>query len=288
MPEQFLREVRVQVGDAAERLTVEDLLIRFRVQKYANGTPAEGEIDIYNLADASETRVQERGKAVVLFAGYDGRLEEVFRGDVRRVERFREKYDRITRIHVGGAVQNRTVAIFRRAYEGETAVRTIVQDAVAELGLDIGPLTLIPADATKTNFRYNGGSISLLLDRLLEPYGVSWYEEDGTVRFTRLQASADDRPDGVTISENTGLIGTPTRTDDGIRFKTLLDHRLKLDTVVTVQAFAAVLRAGSGGGGTNERAAELEGARWKVVEVVHGGDNREGEFYTQVEGRPVQ
>ena len=284
MPERYLRRVRVSIGDRSERLTAENLLIDFRIRKQATGTPADGEIKIWNLNESNETRIQERGKAVTLEAGYGERIGQIFAGDVRRVERIRQGHDRITHIHVGGSIVKQTEAVVMRSYEGETPVRTIVRDAVADMGLTIGPVTLIPADAAETDYRYNGKA-GVLLTGILTPLGVEWYEEAGQIRFTAQGKSADDRIRGITISENTGLIGTPTRTDDGIRVTTLLDPRMQLDAVVRIES--GVLAAGASGSATSQRTAEIEGGRWKIIELAHEGNNREGRFQTTIEARPA-
>ena len=266
MARRFLRNVRVVVADT----TFENLMIRFSLRREASATPAEGSIDIFNLGAASEQRVRERGEEIRLEAGYGGSFAVIFSGDVRRVERHREDLDRITRIHVGGHVARQVVSIFMRSYEGDVAVRTIVADAVAAMGFESGPLDAIPVVAVETDFRWNGPT-GPLLSKLLSPWGVQWFEEDGVVRFTAQGASGDDRLRGVLISEGTGMIGTPTVTDEGLRVETQLDARLRLDTRFRVESVVL----------TDDRV-------YKVVQVVHRGDNREGQFSTSVEGRPVE
>ena len=284
MARKYLRRVRVTFGEFSD-LVIEDLLIKFRVRREATATPAEGEINIYNLNQSNETRIKERGRRVTLLAGYGDAMETIFDGDVRRIERYREGQDRITRVHVGGNVQKITRAVFNKSYEGEVAVRQIITDAVETLDLDLGPLDLIPEDLIETNFSYRAGKTWDLIKYLLQPHGIRGYEDDGVVRFSRLMMTADDRPEGITISEQTGMIGTPTTTDDGISVKTLLDHRLKIDTRIQIES--SVLDQGASGDLINNRADEQDSGLWKVVEVTHAGDNREGEFTTSVEGRPI-
>ena len=280
----FLRSVRLTIGEAGQAVRITDLLVKFRIRREATDTPAEGHVDVYNLNESNETRIRERAERVVLEAGYAGQLETIFDGDVRRVERQRVNLDRITRVHVGGNVEARTRSIFIRSYEGEVAVRDIVADGVATLGLTLGPLDLIPESAVETDFRYSGPTHVMLTQRL-RPLGVRWYEADGTIHFTRLRRSIDDRPGGVLISERSGMVGSPTVTDDGIRVRTLLDPRLRLDTLIRVES--AVLPDAASGDSLNLRAGEFHQAEWKIVTVEHTGDNREGQFHTVVEARPV-
>ena len=280
----FLRRVRVEVGDDAEQLRVDSLYIRFRLRCEATDTPPSGHVDVYNLNERSEVRIRERGRLIKLFAGYEGdELPIIFDGNVRRVERLRAELDRITRMHVGGRpeVDAPARSIFMRSYEGEVPVRDIVADGVDVLGLELGPTDLIPADAVESDFVYNGPTRTMITQRL-RPLGVEWYEEAGVARFSKFKEASDDRPEGIVISEQTGMIGTPTVTDDGIRVPTLLDARLRLGVTFTVKS--SVIDAPLA---ENLRAAEIEDGRWKAIDVLHVGDNREGPFRTEVEGRPV-
>ena len=268
---------------------IEDLFIRFKVKREANPTPAEGVIDIYNLNQSNETRIRERAVRVLLEAGYGDTLETIFDGVIRRVERVRADRDRITRVHVGGrtAIGAPRRSTFLRTYEGDIAVRDIVRDGVATLGLELGDVSLIPEDAAETDFTYNG-STQLMLSERLRPLGIEWYEDSGVVRFSRFRTSSDDRTSGVVVSERTGMIGSPTVTDDGVRVAMLLDARMRLDTRIRIETQASVVDRGASADAVNERAQELLGGVWKVIEVLHAGDNRDGEYRTTVEGRPVQ
>lgn len=300
----FLRKVRVTMGGVADEvipaaavrpaaIVIEDLYIRFRIRKEVTNTPLEGVIDIYNLNESNETRIRERAERVLLEAGYeDGGLEVIFDGAVRRVKRQRVDLDRITRIHVGGKTSRAETllserrSIFMRTYEGTVTVRDIIRDGVAELGLvlDEASFAQVPADAVETDFRYNG-STQLMMQERLRPLGIDWYEEDGVIYFSAYRKSADDRLDGVLISERSGMIGTPTTTDDGVRVRTMLDPRLRLDTRFRIES--SVLDRPAAGDAVNEAAAELANGTWKIISVTHSGDNRLGSYESSVDGRPL-
>ena len=286
----FLRRVRVEVGDDAEQLRVDNLYIRFRLRCEATDTPPSGHVDVYNLNERSEVRIRERGRLIKLFAGYEGdELPIIFDGNVRRVERLRAELDRITRMHVGGRpeVDAPERSIFTRGYEENTPTRDIVRDGVEHLGLEVGQgFDLIPSFAAEVDaFTYNGDT-RVMISQRLRPLGIEWYEEGGVAKFSLYAVESDDRPEGIVISEQTGMIGTPTVTDDGVRVRTLLDSRLTLGTTFTIKS-SVIDDPIPTGDAENLRAAEIEDGRWKTVEVLHHGDNREGEFSTTVEGRPV-
>ena len=280
----FLRQVEVIVGDDRNAILVRDLFVKFRIRRESTVTPAEGEVAIYNLIESNERQIHDRARRVQLRVGYGSRsrpvdLSLIFDGDIRRVTRERDKLDRITRIHVGGFLARRVPAIFNHTYSRSVPVREIVADALETYNvrseddpplpeLTFGPLDAIPESATQTDYRAAGNTTDVLRE-LLAPLGVRMYENNGQIRFTRSGA----RTAGARtweISEQTGMIETPTLTDDGLRVRTLLDPRVQLDDLVDVRALAT------------------EGAGpHKVVVLTHEGDNRRESFYTEIEGRPV-
>ena len=65
------------------------------------------------------------------------------------------------------------------------------------------------------------------------------------------------------------MIGTPTVTDDGIRVRTILENRIHLGAIFRVVSLGRSL------------------GDYKVVEIEHSGDNRQGEFVSLIEGRPL-
>ncbi len=278
----FLRQVEVIVGDERDALQVRDLFVKFRIRRESTVTPAEGEVAIHNLIESNERQIRDRARRVQLRVGYGARsvdLSLIFDGDIRRVTRERDKLDRITRIHVGGFLARRVPAIFNHTYSRSVPVREIVADALETYNvrseddpplpeLTFGPLDAIPESATQTDYRAAGNTTDVLRE-LLAPLNVRMYENNGQIRFTRSGA----RTAGAStweISEQTGMIETPTVTDDGLRVRTLLDPRVQLDDLVDVRALATE-----------------DAGPHKVVVLTHEGDNRRESFYTELEGRPV-
>ena len=131
----FGRRMAVEIG--GPDLRIEGLRIACDVQRVSAAAPAQGTIDVYNLAETTAHRIRERGKSVRLYGGYD-ELALLADGDIRRVERRREGRERIVRMHIGGQVQAQTQAVFSGAYEGRVSLRQVVRDIVDTMtGLSI-------------------------------------------------------------------------------------------------------------------------------------------------------
>jgi len=282
----YLRNLELVVSTAGARLEIRGLFIKFQIRWEASATAASGDIEVYNLADATETRISQRGSQVSLFAGYQDSLEEIARGDIRRVDKKRSGVNRISVIRFGGNLSRTSAAVFARTYEGEIALAQVVRDIIAEMpDMEAGDLSAIPADAVLRNktFALPGATA---LTGLLSPLDLSWYEEDGLIGVMARGESVDDRYD-VVISEKTGMVGTPAIADDdrGVKVRTLLDHRIRLDTRFRLESVVL----GEGGQGNTVRESEFGAVdtHYQVVSYEHSGDNRAGGWFTDIEGRPI-
>lgn len=293
MTRRYLRTVRVELTDQFSTIVIEDLLIRFDIRLDGTDTPPSGQIDILNPADSTETRIRERATKFKLFAGYLYTPPSLLmEGEIRRVERLREGLDRVTRIYLGGAIEAITTATFTKSYTKVT-LREIVTDLVAEMdGVVLGALNAIPHNIELEDLSHDGPAKYYLSARL-KPFGFEWYEDNGVIKFrkipTQAQAgqpggtgagttpAATPAPPSIIISEETGMIGSPTITDEGVRVTTLLDNRLAPGVRFKVESDYLI---------AYERGVEVSTDTFVAAMVGHYGDNWTGSFYTDVDGRP--
>ena len=248
-------------------LTIEAPRIDFDLKRESTRTPVTGNIAIHNLTRQHERQIVERGERVRLEAGYEMQVGELFRGSVQGVERRRERLARITRILLDSPsidAEHRS-GVTIRSYAGTIPVTQIVGDICREdLMLMLGDTSAI-GSAAVVDWSHEG-TASDAISELLDPLNVTWYDDDGTIRFSR-----EDRtqPDAETIEMNkdTGLIGAPTVTSDGAMAISLLNHRLRLGNMV------------------NLRSVAVDGM-WEIVGVRHYGSSWRGDaFYSEVDLR---
>ena len=262
----FLRRARVEIGGApgTTLLVVEDLRINFDLRNDAHSSPPSSKVQIYNLAPRSDSLISSEGQPVVVMAGYGDRIALIAQGEIRRVDRERRGLERVTSITLGASDKTRTEAVISKTYQ-RVHIRTIVSDLVLDyLGLRLGPMTYIPN--LVINSFVAEGKAEDELKRLLEPYQVEPYETLGEIRFARQNIPADRR--SFSLSEATGLIGTPTVTEKGARAKMALNNEIELDQPVYISS------------------SVLTGW-YKVVSLAHRGDTWDGEFVTEIEASAI-
>ena len=264
-PTLYGRRVEVRIAG----LIIRDLHISFEVKRQADKTEPKGHVKIYNLTRQHEQQIEDRGEAIRLDAGYPETIAVLFDGSVQRVERRRRRLARITRIELGGHLQaaDRVGGYTNRSYAGSESIRRIARDIVErDIGLGIGPLDAIPADAQTENYAWAGSS-GLALDHLLRRVGVTFIEDDGVIKFNKPGAAASDGV-SLVLSPTSGLVGAPAVTDDGVECESLL------------QPLARV-------GGLLRLRAETYSGTFKIVGVKHTGDNWQGDYRTAYDLRPV-
>ncbi len=276
----YIRSVVVVVGDEANATLFHRTPIEFSIRRETSGKPADGHVDLYNLAPETRNQLHTRGERIAIWGGYirdqnvqiDQNMHLLFQGDIRRVERKTKGTDHISRLYIGGNVAKQTTAVFVKAYEGDISLKQLVSDIIETLDLKPGPLTLIPEDLTLKDVNYSGPS-KVALSQYLRAEGLSWYEENGMAKLTYLSEAGTRRDtaktDITTLSPESGLISAPTVTDTGLRATVLLEPTLNLNSVVRFQS------------------SELPNIPYRITELEHSGNNTLGEFYTQLECRPL-
>ena len=195
-------------------------------------------------------------------AGYPETLGIIYEGEVQRIVHARENLARITRIHLGDQVRHkdRLGGIAAISLDGERKIRAIVRDLAGRIGLPLGPLDAIPANATYSYF-YFAGVASDALTKILERVDCRWFEEDGVIRINKAGMMQADAPT-ITVSPETGLVKNPIRTDEGAEIQMFLNPAVKLGCCIQLES-------------------ALITSLFKVVGIRHNADNWDsGEFVT--------
>ncbi len=277
----YKRIVEVIIGDDDNADSISDLFIAFEIIKETSSKPAEGWIKIYNLNESTEARIFKRGKRIRFLAGYDGIANLVFDGDVRKVEKDKSGLNRVTVITLGGNVFKTTSAEFVKSYQGPVSAKQVVKDALPSFSLISGTLSTIPDNLILNDFAWSGRT-SDMLDRILRPSNIQWYEDNGVINFSSNGGVPNDAV--FVLSEDSGMVGSPSFTDKGIKVVSLLNALININS--KIQPVSSVLQKPASGDDKNARAQSKEGF-YKVTKIVHRGDNRNGDFVSEIIAVPL-
>lgn len=259
----------------------------------ANSTGVEGTVTIFNLARDSEVRLYKRGWRVTVRAGY---LHDTVRNLITaRIGRFEREPDsqrnRLIRLHVRDEDYPKLGRAFTRTWSAFVKRRTIIEDVCKVIGLRVAPSIeyvvghrqLPTANAEEVeDFTFSGVAHELLTE-VLAPLQLRYFTRHGILYIDGQDITNDDGQDVLILSEATGLIGTPIRTENGVKIKHLMDARFQIGTRVAISAVEPQPTITESG--VTPRISEFEFLKLKIVKVQHQGDNWTGGFFSILECR---
>lgn len=260
----FRRVIEVTVAG----LFITQPRIRAVVEREAGESQTKGAVQIYNLSPGHSEQIYERAEAISLQAGYPSTIASIFEGNVQRVRRPRQNLAHITHIELGDMTHSPDTlgGSTNRTYEGLETYRNIVADFIFDMGLAMGPLTVIDIGLSVRDYTWSGRSTDGLTN-LLGRIGIKWFEDDGVIRFQRGNFPQPDAP-VISISPASGLVGTVAPTDEGVEAKMFLNPQVRIGNVIDLFS------------------RDLPG-RYRVVGLKHEADNWKGPFTTWVDLREL-
>ena len=273
------RRYRVVVGN----INVSQLRCTFHIEKNMMETPNYSEISVYNLAPATENQIIERGRRIVLEAGYEGsQYGIVFDGDV--VQPLRGKEDgttyKLTLVSQDGDkfLNNGFVNASYRA--GQTP-RTIAGQVTATA---TNPVELAFVSDNLENKKLTRGKVVFglacdYLRQIARTEQAAFYCNNGKVNIVK----ASDPPSGhiVSLSPQTGLVGAAEMTDEGVKATCLLNPLLNLNSFVHIDN--RFVRHQKAQRDSQPRQPDADGG-YRIIKLIHEGDTRGDAWHTHFVG----
>lgn len=297
MTQQYLRQSSLIVGnDNGDGLDLSQLRFAFAIRRGDLQTPNSADIRVYNVSDQTADRIrqvipQPEFTRVVIQAGYEGNYGVIFDGQIKQVRRGRESqtdtYIDITAADGDRAYNYAITALSLTADKTgpKDQVSAIVAD-MARFGAGEGYVPELP----KTKC-YRGKAIFGMsrdeLRKLANSTGCSWSIQDGKVTMIPLTCYMPG--EAVVINAQTGMVGLPEQTQDGIRVKTLLNPTLKIGQRVkldnkSIQQYRYNLAVNQQA--QNNTTADYiklnSDGEYYVMQAEHSGDTRGNPWYTDI------
>ena len=227
----FLRTASVALFNlrTSQRLDIEKLRLKFSAERGISSTENQGTLEIYNLSERSRNFANippevkgnqtKDGLFVELSAGYQGLVRVILTGNATGGSEYLAP-DWVTKLSIidgGTALRTRT---FQASYGAGFSINRIILDVVQSFGLPIGyTKSVITTDVVRHGLTLDGLN-KKILDDFASTYGFRWSVQNGAInlidKFGGLPQSA------VLLTPQTGLLGSPIRTDKGINFRSLL------------------------------------------------------------------
>ncbi|WP_392738824.1 hypothetical protein AB3M75_05130 [Serratia ureilytica] len=261
---QFGRQLRLILGNAQESLTVDALRVTFEISKTLSSEPNPATISVYNL-NASHRNALASGQfnRVSLAVGYEA-LRVIYTGDIIAVQTRRSDVDFLTEMECGDGQQDYTQArVSTTLRAGATDAEILSKTAESMRRTQQGVIDL-PKDRTLPRGKVLTGNARDVLHKIARNHDADWSIQDGHLTvLPRDKVLADN--EGFVLSQETGMVGSPEKTSDGLKVTCLLNPTLRIGGLVRIRS---ILPGFDGD--------------YKITELTHAGDLLGDNWYTTV------
>jgi hypothetical protein len=242
------------------------LRVTFSIAKSLTSDPNTCEVTIYNLAERTRSALQHNPLQVRLDAGYQGNVQTIFVGDLKRAPSTPTGVDWATKLELGDGARAYKRATVSRSYLGGVNVRTLVGDLAKSMGLTV-PRTI--AEAREFGNELAGGEAlhgpsAREMSRVLKAQNLSWSVQDGQLQILR---PTDVRANEAIVSPEYGPPAKPGGAP-------LLTVRVLLQPDLTP------------GGKIHVRSRAING-NFRMERVVHTGDTAGQDWYSTIEAKAL-
>ncbi|RLC88270.1 MAG: hypothetical protein DRJ03_03215 [Chloroflexi bacterium] len=286
---QFDRTLVIDISGGYTQRTLTDLQVTFTVTKTLLSYPNKALVNLYNLAPKSKALLIEEDAKIDIYAGYNANNRLIFSGDVRNVVNTKQGVDSITTVYAGDGSRAWEKATINKTFSKRTPLSVIITALIETFGTDIGVGTLLGPAILPLTDRLTAttlsGSTRDVMDRLAETYKFNWTIMDGKLEIIPYLSPNPSQP-AVSISNKTGLRGSPTITEQGVEVKTAMNAKINPNGLFVIDSVASNVSLGD----LYFRIAPIlkPTGTYKVYEVVHTGDFRGNEWDTFIKGVPLE
>jgi hypothetical protein len=285
-------KITILLADGTTGLVVSDsdfgenaLKCTFEIQKHTWEAYWFGLITIYNFTGPTLNMVITQGMKVIVEAGYkDGLYGKIYEGSV-----FQPMFDREDVVNYKTTLScmdglglfdgNLINVTLQSGYDYSELIATMAKNA--RTPIPIGQTMEFQAKKMprgKTVF----GDPKKYLRQVSADNNAQFYIGDGKMNILNVNDESDlNANDAIILTPETGLIGTPQQTQDGIVFRCFLDSRIGIQKPLTmVKIDNAVIRQVKQSVGQYITPLDQDGY-YKVIGIRHIGDTRGNDWYTE-------
>jgi len=293
----YLRKYKLTIlneqGDKALEVTSSEyepkaLRMEFRIERPGYRDIYYGEMKIYNLAPECENSILEEGYIVILEAGYrDGAYGIIFKGNIFQVLWDRQNVtDTILTLNcIDGLLISAnnfiSMTVEQRAYQKDIIQRMAVSSRQA---IRIGRIDDQVETKQLPRGRVYFGEPKTYLQEYAQDNRCQYFVSDGEVHVSKIDSSLTylSEDEAFVINPGNGLIGTPQQTHDAVIFRCLLNPNLTIkNPPMLVKLDQTLIRQEKIRRGILQTRLDEDGL-YRVAGVMHIGDTRGNEWYTEV------
>lgn len=262
---QFGRSCTLIVGKGGAGIKITDLRMRFNVRKSSDDQPNSAKIEIYNLNSDNTSQLLSEWVDIQLTAGYQGAERLIYSGQIRTSTPKIDGTDRIITIESGDGDREILRGFVNKTLtKGCTADQIINECQASMFGVPTAYKDKLPTSYSRG--RVLSGRAADILSQQVKQDNAQWSIQDGQLLLLK-----DDnvRPNAVwLIDQETGMLGSPEPTQDGVKVRTLLNPAYMIGGVAKIDSL-------------------IYDGGIRIETLVHSGDTHGQEWSSELEGLRV-
>lgn len=280
MSRYYLRQWSIDLGDEAfiEATNIQQFKMTFNVIREFGGNVSYADIALYNLSESTANKAIKQGLEIVLRAGYQDTIDNIFEGKIINIFRERQQADTITRMICRGGKQS-TDKTVSKPFGKEATLAPIIRECVTAMGyaISINDDDFADLQPFPRGYMLHGDPV-VMLRKLADMHRFKWVIENDTVVIIGFEKYRQGDP--IKISEFTGMVGIPQITVEGCDVKTKLNPAIRIGARIDIQSEFKSFNFGdmyfreippSAGTGV-----------YKVMKIVHQGDSHGDDWTTAI------
>jgi hypothetical protein len=283
----FDRKCELHIFVGAMMHKIKGLHMAFDITATSESKPNTAKIKVFNLSASTRSLISTDLKGLEFWAGYGEDVGMIFRGsydpEVSTIRHVKSGADWETEIEIGDGSKEFSSTFFDRSYPAGTPVVQIFNDVTRSMGL---PIVMEFTDAVVlSSSAVFTGRASKVLDGLCSEYACSWSIQHGVVEVVPFTGTPKADSAATLLSPSTGLVGTPTFTEDGLEVKTLLMFTLKPTRLIKIDPVGVETRMKKLTDAVKEKKKKTappilprSSGVYRIDRIQYSGDNMGGDF----------
>jgi len=233
----WLRAYRLTItppGESGRQFS--ELRCSFTISKTMRSSHNTASIYLYNLAPGTRKMMQAEDTLVQVEAGYQDRLSTIFDGSVVTSRSALEGPNWVTSAECGEGVKALRDSRLQRTWKEGTPRGRIVRDLLEAIQLTaIGRVETASLTGRISAPLSVSGQVRRSLDRLANQWGFQWSVQAG-VAEVRDRGTGAGKETVALLRPDSGLLGTPEWTEEGLKFRALLTAQVTPGKRVEIQS----------------------------------------------------
>ncbi len=232
---QYLRQFSLNLGNEKESIIIDNLRVSFDIEKNSNSEPNNGSIFVYNLNEKNRNRISsgEFNKAI-LAVGYE-QPRVIYGGDVLSVVQHREDLDFITELILGDGQKDIEGAMISVTVKSGSTDADIIKECLKTMPNTETEVIELPNKRALPRSKVMNANTRDILTGVAKNQNADWSIQDGALIILPKDKVLSDN-EGFVLNQNTGMIGSPQRTNDGMEVRCLLNASMQIGGLVRVES----------------------------------------------------